>query len=130
MFRDRNDRKAAAQFPERSGNRAAFLCNRKFRGIPCYIKRLSTIASREWIEDNTKVTIPANKRNYRKQEAHLYLARRKKEDMKVIGEVVKEGRPTAERTVREWQESHPAGKKADCIRETGLAKHTVYKWWK
>ena len=27
-------------------------------------------------------------RNYRKQEAHLYLARRKKEDMKVIGEVV------------------------------------------
>ena len=81
-------------------------------------KRLSTIASREWIEDNTKVTIPANKRNYRKQEAHLYLARRKKEDMKVIGEVVKEGRPTAERTVREWQESHPTGKKADCIRET------------
>ena len=74
-------------------------------------KRLSTIASREWIEDNTKVTIPANKRNYRKQEAHLYLARRKKEDMKVIGEVVKEGRPTAERTVREWQESHPTGKK-------------------
>ena len=93
-------------------------------------RKKPTIASREWIEDNTKVTIPANKRNYRKQEAHLYLARRKKEDMKVIGEVVKEGRPTAERTVREWQESHPAGKKADCIRETGLAKHTVYKWWK
>ena len=93
-------------------------------------KRLSTIASREWIEDNTKVTIPANKRNYRKQEAHLYLARRKKEDMKVIGEVVNDGRPTAEQTVREWQESHPAGKKADCIRETGLSKPTVYKWWK
>ena len=105
-------------------------CERRSPGIERGQKRLSTIASREWIEDNTKVTIPANKRNYRKQEAHLYLARRKKEDMKVIGEVVKEGRPTAERTVREWQESHPAGKKADCIRETGLAKHTVYKWWK
>ncbi|MFQ5082134.1 replication protein, partial [Clostridioides difficile] len=37
---------------------------------------------------------------------------------------------TAEQTVREWQESHPAGKKADCIRETGLSKPTVYKWWK
>ncbi|MFR7613265.1 hypothetical protein [Eubacterium ventriosum] len=37
--------------------------------------------------------------------------------------------PTAEQTVREWQESHPAGKKADCIRETGLSKPTVYKWW-
>ena len=34
-------------------------------------KRLSTIASREWIEDNTKVTIPANKRNYRKQAVHM-----------------------------------------------------------
>ena len=40
------------------------------------------------------------------------------------------GRPNAEQTVREWQESHPAGKKADCIRETGLSKPTVYKWWK
>ena len=40
------------------------------------------------------------------------------------------GRPNAEQTVREWQESHPAGKKADCIRETGLSRPTVYKWWK
>ena len=134
MFRDRNDRKAAAQFPERSGNRAAFLCNRKFRGIPCYIKRLSTIASREWIEDNTKVTIPANKRNYRKQKDHVKVMNTMKALKKQLGEEVKEGRPkgsgTAEQTVREWQESHPAGKKADCIRETGLSKPTVYKWWK
>ena len=134
MFRDRNDRKAVAQFPERSGNRAAFLCNRKFRGIPCYIKRLSTIASREWIEDNTKVTIPANKRNYRKQKDHVKVMNTMKALKKQLGEEVKEGRPkgsgTAEQTVREWQESHPAGKKADCIRETGLSKPTVYKWWK
>lgn len=81
------------------------------------------------IVNRTGIPIEKNKRNGRKQEAHLYLARRKKEDMKVIGEVVNEGRPTAEQTVREWQETHPAGKKADCIRETGLAKHTVYKWW-
>ncbi|GAA6273811.1 hypothetical protein [Anaerostipes hadrus] len=48
---------------------------------------------------------------------------------KQLGEEVKEGRPkgsgTAEQTVREWQESHPAGKKADCIRETGLSKRHV-----
>ena len=128
MFRDRNDRKAAAQFPERSGNCAAFLCNRKFRGIPCYIKRLSTIASRDWIEDNTKVTIPANKRNYRKQEVHLARARAVQDVDYPNHEWA--GRPNAEQTVREWQESHPAGKKADCIRETGLSKPTVYKWWK
>jgi len=23
----------------------------------------------------------------------------------------------------------PEGKKADCIRDTGLDKKTVYKWW-
>ena len=97
-------------------------------------KRLSTIASREWIEDNTKVTIPANKRNYRKQKDHVKVMNTMKALKKQLGEEVKEGRPkgsgTAEQTVREWQESHPAGKKADCIRETGLSKPTVYKWWK
>ena len=100
-------------------------------------KRLSTIASREWIEDNTKVMIPANKRNYRKQEAHMKIlnnTRKFRRDELGEDEYKNNGRPkgsgTAEQTVREWQESHPAGKKADCIRETGLAKHTVYKWWK
>ncbi len=85
-------------------------------------------------EDNTKVTIPANKRNYRKQKDHVKVMNTMKALKKQLGEEVKEGRPkgsgTAEQTVREWQESHPAGKKADCIRETGLSKPTVYKWWK
>ena len=53
---------------------------------------------------------------------------------KQLGEEVREGRPkgsgTAEHTVREWQEKHQTGRKSDCIRDTGLAKHTVYKWWK
>ena len=100
-------------------------------------KRLSTIASREWIEDNTKVIIPANKRNYRKQEAHMKIlnnTRKFRRDELGEDEYKNNGRPkgsgTAEQTVREWQESHPAGKKADCIRETGLSKPTVYKWWK
>jgi hypothetical protein len=101
-------------------------------------KRLSTIASREWIEDNTKVTIPANKRNYRKQKDHVKVMNTMKALKKQLGEEVKEGRPkgsgTTEQTVREWQDSHPDGRKADCIRETGLSKPTTeplyYKWWK
>lgn len=36
------------------------------------------------------------------------------------------GRPTAEQTVKEWQQAYPEGRKADCIRETGLSKPTVY----
>ena len=41
-----------------------------------------------------------------------------------------QGRPDKAKIVEEWRESNPLGTKADCIRETGLAKHTVYKWWK
>ena len=48
-------------------------------------------------------------------------------DMRENGEI--KGRPTAEQTVREWQEQNPNGTKSDCIRATGLNKKTVYKWW-
>lgn len=45
-----------------------------------------------------------------------------------------QGRPKGSgeklKIVEAWQKEHPDGMKADCIRETGLAKHTVYKWWK
>lgn len=40
------------------------------------------------------------------------------------------GRPDKQKIVEEWQESHPEGRKADCIRDTGLSKPTVYRWWK
>ena len=77
------------------------------------------------------MTMPVNKRNWLKQNQHLYLARRRKEDMKAVGISMKaaEGRPTAEKLVHEWRQQHPEGRKADCIRETGLSKPTVYKWW-
>ena len=31
--------------------------------------------------------------------------------------------------VQKWKSEHPEGKKADCIRDTGLDKKTIYKWW-
>ena len=71
-----------------------------------------------------------------KQNQHLYLARRRKEDMKAIDLPMKapEGRPKGssqqKKLVEEWQKSHPDGKKSDCIRDTGLSKPTVYRWWK
>lgn len=83
----------------------------------------------------TGIPIEKNRRNYLKQNQHLYLARRRKEDMKMLGITMKgkEGRPigsgTAEQTVLEWRQQHPEGRKVDCIRETGLTKPTVYKWW-
>lgn len=79
------------------------------------------------------IEIPANKRNGRKQEQHLYLARRKKEDMKFLGEKVIEGRPkgsgTKEHIIKEWRVKNPKGTKAQCIKKTGLSKPTVYKYW-
>lgn len=41
----------------------------------------------------------------------------------------KDGRPIAQQIVQSWREAHPAGRKADCIRETGISKPTVLKWW-
>lgn len=73
------------------------------------------------------------KRNGRKQAQHC-------EVMRAIQGIVNpnwrenNGRPkgsgTAQDKVLKWQKEHPNGKKADCIRETGLSKPTVYKWWK
>lgn len=82
--------------------------------------------------------IPKNKRNGRKQSLHLRLARanrdilceeRGKKDWRE-GNGRPKGSGTEEHKVRDWQSSHPNGKKSECIRETGLSKPTVYKWWK
>lgn len=83
----------------------------------------------------TKIEIKRNNRNYKKQEWHLEDIRAIKANMKKRGQAFKqpEGRPkgsgTAEQTVRAWQRSHQEGTRADCIRDTGLSKPTVYKWW-
>lgn len=83
------------------------------------------------IVNRTGIPIEKNKRNHRKQSEHIKLMNFVREELNGNKDWRnKDGRPTKEQTVREWQELHPDGRKADCIRETGLAKHTVYKWWR
>lgn len=88
------------------------------------------------IETRTKIQIERNKRNGLKQKQHLYLARRRKEDMKAIEIPMKaaEGRPkgSGEKKVivHEWQDAHPDGTKAECNRDTKLDPKTIRKWWK
>lgn len=80
----------------------------------------------------TEIRIEKNKRNGRKQSVHLMGARAIQEiNDKVNGTNWREGngRKSKKDMVREWQQEHPNGRKADCIRETGLSKPTVYKWW-
>ncbi|MDQ9779236.1 hypothetical protein RF400_11615, partial [Acinetobacter baumannii] len=67
----------------------------------------------------TGIPLIPNKRNGRKQEVHLMGARAIQEiNDKVNGTNWREGngRPTAEQTVKEWQQAYPEGRKADCIR--------------
>lgn len=82
------------------------------------------------ISNRSGIPIEKSKRNKRKQKAHLKIARfalelaREEEEWKSEA-----GRPSKKDIVQEWRTANPSGKKADCIRETGLSKPTVYKWW-
>lgn len=84
----------------------------------------------DFISKKTGIVLTPNKRNYRKQEQHIKI-------MNAIRDIEhpdgawrnKNGRPSKGRLVYEWRQQHPEGRKADCIRDTGLDKKTVYKWW-
>lgn len=83
----------------------------------------------EFISKKTGISLKPNKRNGRKQKQHC-------EVMRAIESITNpnwregNGRKPKSEIVEEWQKSHPDGKKADCIRDTGLSKNTVYKWWR
>ena len=81
----------------------------------------------------TALQIEKNKRNGRKQEVHLKIARSNKAILKEEGLLKSEGRPkgsgTKEEEIKNWRQLHPAGTKAECIKETGISKPTVYKYW-
>lgn len=87
------------------------------------------------ISHKSGITIERNARNGQKQEWHLEDARERKRKMKQRGQSFKnpEGRPKGSSKqkimVWEWRRNNPTGKKADCIRATGLNKKTVYRWW-
>ena len=97
--------------------------------LDCFDERYITFPIKD-ISKLSGIVIEKNKRNGRKQVVHLGRARALQNFDDPDGEWRnKEGRPTVEKIVREWQENNPKGTKAECIRQTGLSKPTVYKWW-
>lgn len=105
--------------------------------LECFDERYITFP----IDDISKlsgISIQKNKRNGRKQSLHLKLARANRDILcEECGKAdwrEGNGRPKGSGTkqfiVEQWQENHPRGTKADCIRETQLSKPTVYRWWK
>lgn len=98
--------------------------------LECFDLRYCTFP----INDIVKISgiaIQKNRRNGLKQKQHLFLARRRKEDMKLIEMDFKapEGRPKKEEAVIQWRLSHPEGRKADCIRDLKIDRKTVSKYW-
>lgn len=96
-------------------------------------------------EDKTLITYPVtsvsnrsglhiekNKRNGRKQSLHIEFMNVNRKFKVMNGECTNGGRPIGtnkQQIVYEWQLKNPNGRKCDCIKDTGLAKPTVYKWW-
>ena len=76
------------------------------------------------------IPIEKNKRNGRKQEQHIKIMNAIRDIEHPNGSWInKNGAPTKQSIVQKWRLEHPEGKKVDCIRDTGLDKKTVYKWW-
>ena len=79
----------------------------------------------KYIEAKTGFHIERARRNGRTQAEHL----QRIELLRGLAGYDNVGRHNVADTVIEWRKAHPDGKKADCIKETGLSKPTVYKWW-
>ena len=83
---------------------------------------------RDTIEYRCGFVLPHNKRNGRKQADHVKLMNYIREELN--GNKNWQGRKPKQELVEQWQQANPNGIKADCIRETGLSKPTVYKYWR
>ena len=87
---------------------------------------------RNSVEYKSGIRIKANKRNGQKQSDHLEEARAIRDiRSKRRGEAwdANNGRKPKKDIVEDWCLRHPDGIKADCIRDTGLDRKTVSKWW-
>ena len=85
--------------------------------------------SRKSLSEMTGVNMPANKRNHRKQEIHLKIARNTRDVLHPDGWQNKDGAPTKEFIVKQWRECYPDGTKKQCQEDTGLTQPTIRKWW-
>lgn len=81
------------------------------------------------IQNRSGLHIEKNKRNGRKQAAHVEYMNSIRKFKVQENECSAGGRPSKEKIVKKWQELNPRGTKYQCIKDTKLSKHTVYRWW-
>lgn len=76
------------------------------------------------------IVILKNKRNGRNQEAHLNIARGKKEVLKRYGELEKDGRPSKEGIIREYMIAHEdITSKTEIANALGIHRNTVARYY-
>lgn len=99
----------------------------------------------EFISERTNIPLTRTDRNGRKRKEHLQAdilmradgkpqANSCKQNREVMLQYMREnglitGRPKKSEIVKEWRQANPNGRKSDCVKDTGLDKKTVYKWW-
>ena len=81
------------------------------------------------IEYRTGIEIKENKRNGRKQDAHLQIARAMLDVMGKQKGAALQGRKSKQEAVVEWRRNNPGGTIKECIAETGIPQATVYRHW-
>lgn len=97
--------------------------------LESYDKGLANFTIKD-IEYLTNVRIDRNRRNGRKQNEHLKLARFAQK-LNYPNDEWRQGngRPSKEKEVQEWQKLHPNGTKADCHKDTKISRQTIHKFW-
>lgn len=98
-----------------------------------YYDRKFIKMGRKGIQRLTKIDIGTTVRKGRSQKHHLAGARALQQINDQFNNTnwrEGNGRPSKESIVAAWQKENPGGTKYQCIKETGLSKPTVYKWWK
>lgn len=81
------------------------------------------------IQNRSGLKIEKNKRNYRKQELHLKLARATKTILKEAGELETDGRPSKEQLVKDYLAANPEERNVSKIAKAlNVSRSTVYKY--
>lgn len=97
--------------------------------LECYDTRYCTFP----IDDIMKISgidIEKNKRNGRRQDLHLRLARSNKDILKEAGEMKTEGRPAKEKLVIDYLSEHPNDNISSVANTLKVSRTTIYKYKK
>ena len=86
---------------------------------------------RNSIEYRSGITIPANRRNGRKQADHIQIMNfiRDQVNHNETWNRIGNGRKSKRDQVQAWRRDHPDGGVAECVQDTGISRATVYRHW-